>query len=47
MGAGQVRQYRRRQQSRGFIPNRWKQTKRYREMEFELEHAAQELEGTH
>jgi len=40
----QVRQYHRRQQQRGYVPGRSRQTGRYRELEGEFESAAHELE---
>ena len=45
LGDVQVRQFQRRQQARGYVPGRSRQTGRYRELESELRHAAQELEG--
>ena len=46
-GLGDVRvgQFHRRQQARGYVPGRNRQTGLYRELESELQHAAQELEG--
>jgi len=45
MSRRQVQQYHRRQQARGFVPGRSRQTKLYRELEFALEQAAHELEA--
>ncbi len=44
-GDGQVRQFHRRQQARGFVPGRNRQTGHYRELEYELDRASHELEG--
>ena len=41
----QVRQYRRRQQARGYVPGRSRQTGRSRELEFEIDRASLELEA--
>jgi hypothetical protein len=40
-----VRQFHRRQQARGFVPGRNRQTGLYRELEFEIERASHELEA--
>lgn len=45
LGDAQVRQFHRRQQARGFVPGRNRQTGLYRELESELRNAARELEG--
>src|SRR5262249_1810560 len=45
MSRRQVQQYHRRQQARGFVPGRSRQTKLYRELEFAFEQAAHELEA--
>lgn len=41
----QVRQFHRRQQARGFVPGRNRQTGLYRELELEIDHASRELEA--
>jgi hypothetical protein len=45
LGDIQVRQFHRRQQGRGYVPGRSRQTGLYRELEDELQSAAHELEG--
>ena len=45
LGDVRVRQFHRRQQARGYVPGRNRQTGLYRELELELDRASHELEG--